>query len=321
MRFCPPPGITKGIIPSERSEQLMSPLAADLHQFLDDFPRALSAGERRDELRAECQRLLTRFHAATDQHLTSAGLSGHLANLSQALEGPRATALAQYEHLSRSYEKWAHAERKAGDTQAGKLRPLIRARTFFHILMALTAFVCYQFLLTRTGCLIVCGSLLGLFTALEISRRFSPRFNHLLLTSPLFRPIARPEEYFRVNSASYYLLSLSLITYFFSREAVMAAVLILGFADPAAAWLGKRYGKTKLYQRKSVVGSATFLLVGWVVAFTYFFGLVHVSVPSALLAATSAALFGAVVELFSTRFDDNLTVPLAAAIGTALFLR
>lgn len=293
-------------------------VAIDLHRFLDSFPQALSA-ERREELRAECQRLRTELQVASDHGVQSARArwSQLLSDLHTSLEGPKAAALARRDELARAYEQWARTH----DTgvRPPSLKPLMRARTLFHVAMALVAFVCYQFLMTRAQCTWLLVTLLTIFGTLEITRRFSPRFNHFLVTS-VFRPIARPEEYFRVNSATYYLIALLMVTPFFSREAVLVGVLTLGFADPAAAWLGKRYGTRKLYGRKSYVGTGAFLLTSFVLSFAYLTVFAHVALAPRLGACLAAAVLGGCAELFLTQLDDNLSIPLAAVLGATLFL-
>ena len=293
-------------------------VASDLHRFLDSFPQALSA-KAREELRGECQRLLADLQHASDHRVQSARgrWSQLLADLHTSLEGPKAAALARRDELARAYEEWARTH----DTgvRPPSLKPLMRARTLFHIAMALVAFVCYQFLMTRAQCTWLLVTLLLIFGTLEVTRRFSPRFNHFLVTS-VFRPIARPEEYFRVNSATYYLIALLMVTPFFSREAVLVGVLTLGFADPAAAWLGKKFGKRKLYGRKSYVGTAAFFSTSLVLSFVYLTAFAQVPLAARIGAAAAAAILGAAAELFAKRLDDNLTIPLAAVLGATLFL-
>jgi dolichol kinase len=187
--------------------------------------------------------------------------------------------------------------------------------------MGVVATFLYQFLLTRGQSVAVLATLLTIFGSLEISRRFSPRFNHFLLTSRLFKPIARPREYYRVNSATYYLVALCTITPLFSKPAVQVGILILAFADPAAAWLGKKYGRKKHIGTKTWLGSFAFLFVAVVVAFG-FLAAFHTELPLSgrLLAALVASVVATVAESFSRRLDDNLTIPIAAAASAALFV-
>lgn len=93
------------------------------------------------------------------------------------------------------------------------------------------------------------------------------------------------------------------------------AMLTLGYGDGLAAVIGKRYGKTFLVQGKSVEGSlvmfAATAVVTTVVLFVYQppianLGLLILLVPT----------FATLIEMFTPKGLDNLSVPL----GVALFV-
>jgi dolichol kinase len=304
-----------------------------LHDFLDALPHHLKGG-RLEELHHRCSELLrTVPEASADEHLHPAfsRTQALLADLQAALKAkkPQAYVLVRYEELSRSYEHWLISVRKkaralgapAPAETGARLRPLIKARTAFHVSMGVLASSLYQLILTRWQAVAILFTLLTIFGSLEISRRIAPRFNDVLLKSPIFKPIARPDEYYRINSATYYLLALCIVTPIFSRPAVLVGILILAFADPAAAWVGKRYGKTKLYQRKSVAGTLTFFSTGLAVSAGLLFACYpELSIATRLGAAVLASAVAAVAELFSTGVDDNFTVPIAAVLAAAVVL-
>lgn len=232
--------------------------------------------------------------------------------------------MSRHTELARSFEVWAAKFRRTTTVrriEVGRFKPLAATRTLFHVLMAVFAVVSYQFFLDRTGALIVLGSFLAVFGGLEISRRIWPQFNVKLLEAPGLKQMARPDEFHKVNSATYFLIALCAITPFLSREAVVCGILILGFCDPAAAWVGKRYGTKKLYRRKSWVGSSTFFATGVVLTVAYLAVFTHQGFSArVILAAIVASFAGAVAELLSTKLDDNLTVPIASAVAASLFL-
>jgi dolichol kinase len=306
--------------------------AQELREFIETLPGHLK-WERFDELRERCSRLLDSLpRPAGDERLKAAWASTQqkLSELHAALsaQSPRARVIARYDELSRSYEQWlaaltqrARALGASAPLRVTSAKPLIRARTLFHIAMGVLGVSMYQFVLSQSGAMIVLYSLLGVVVGLEVTRRIWARWNHILLNSPVFHPIARPREYHTVNSSTWYLTALCIVTTVFSQPAVSAAVLILAFADPAAAWVGRRYGTRKLYGRKSWVGSLTFFVVGFAVASAFLLTLWPTIAPArALSAAAVCALAAAVAELFSERVDDNFTVPLAGAVAAALFI-
>ncbi len=302
-------------------------LGEEMHAFLERVPAYLKKGQS-DELKLKCQSLIDRVpNAQMDERL--AKLKASLSELSGALDGQpaRSYAMAKYEEAARAYEHWRTQFREAWDSAGVRaelslkaLKPQKLPRALFHASMGVLAFISYQFFLDRRGATLVLLVLLAVIGSLEITRRMSRRWNHLLVTG-VFKLIARPGEYYKVNSATYYLLALCLLTPVFSREALLAGVLVLAFGDPAAGWFGRRWGTLKIHKNKSLVGSTAFAGAGALVAGAYLlFFAPGVSAPLCILAACLASLAGAVAELFSDRLDDNLTVPVAAVLTTALVL-
>lgn len=82
----------------------------------------------------------------------------------------------------------------------------------------------------------------------------------------------------------------------------VAVILILSVGDSVSTMVGRRYGKTRIFD-KSVEGTLAFTLSSWIVA-SLLVGPVHGLV---------LALAGAVIELFSL-FDDNVTIPLGLTL-------
>ena len=96
-------------------------------------------------------------------------------------------------------------------------------------------------------------------------------------------------------------------------------LVVLGLADPAAAWAGRRWGRVRLLWGRTLEGSLTFFVVGSAAAFAALLLWHPLETPGAtLLVALSGAGLGCLAELFSRRIDDNLSVPLAAAGGAWL---
>lgn len=306
--------------------------ARELHAFLEATPALLDA-QRLDELRQWCWKLVESApRSLEDPRLDAAWRRGHerLVALQSALATavPPAVLRDLYDELARGYEQWIVQLRAArqrygvqGAAALDSVKSLIGARSVFHIGSGVLAAAVYQFLLGPTGCMVVLASLLAVFGFLEVSRRLSPSWNHTICSSRLFRPIRRPDEYHRVNSATWYLIGLCLLVPLASKPAVIAAVLILAFADPAAAWFGKRFGRRKLHRSKSVAGTCAFLAVALAIGWPYLaaFG-PDLTVGRAGLLALSGAISGALAETFSGPLDDNLTVPVASALTITALL-
>ena len=105
------------------------------------------------------------------------------------------------------------------------------------------------------------------------------------------------------------------------RGAVLAGIAALTFGDPAAAWVGRRWGERR-YRGfgfgRSLEGSLAFLLVsGFAIAWVAVF-----AVPGAipLRFAVGCGAAGAAVEALSPPGWDNLFVPLAVAGAFGMLL-
>jgi dolichol kinase len=101
-----------------------------------------------------------------------------------------------------------------------------------------------------------------------------------------------------------------------SPLAALVGFLVLGWADPAAGIIGRRFGRTRLVHGRSLEGTATFAIVGTTVAFLALW-LWHPELTplKALLVALAGAVPAAVAELYARRIDDNLAIPVTAALG------
>lgn len=90
------------------------------------------------------------------------------------------------------------------------------------------------------------------------------------------------------------------------------AILILGYGDGFAAVFGKTLGKKKVYQDKSWIGSIAMFGFSFVVALTLLS--IFSGVSSVFFIALIIAFFATIIELFSPKGLDNLSVPLGVFI-------
>lgn len=198
------------------------------------------------------------------------------------------------------------------------LRPTNISRSVFHVSAAMLALATVVLLpgWVRGVALVFFLSAL----VMETLRRFSPEANRVLMAA--FSRVAHPHEAHRINSASWYSLALVILAFGFEPYVAAVAVGVLGFADPLAALVGRRFGRVRLVHGRSLEGTLTFVVVGataaWLVL-TLLYPEVAVG-TSRLQVALGAAVLGGLAELFSKRLDDNLTVPVCAALGAWLML-
>jgi dolichol kinase len=153
---------------------------------------------------------------------------------------------------------------------------------------------------------------LGVLTAITVAlagldalRLHSGRANQLFFLA--FPHLLSPREAAGPASSSWYALGVLLAVALFPLPAAVSGVLVLGLGDPAASYVGRRWGRVP-FLGGSAEGTATFLLVALLVL-----GVRH-PVGVAIGAAVAATL----AERLSWPLDDNLTIPVVSA--GALFI-
>lgn len=269
------------------------------------FSTQLDANRAEAELRLRIVELATTMRELADRGEVTRELWSEL----------RARIHPAYEALARLLR--VHA------VHVPSLRPTNISRSVFHVGSALAALGIVT--LIPQWVPLAASAFFASAVIMETSRRVSPAANRLLMRA--FSKVAHPHEAHHINSASWYATAL-LILAFSAPPAVSAvAVTVLGFGDPLAALIGRRMGRIRLVHGRSLEGSLAFVLFGGAAAalmLTALQSLPGLQALSGLPAggfehplrvAFMAALFGGVAELFSKRLDDNLTVPLAAALG------
>ena len=174
--------------------------------------------------------------------------------------------------------------------------------------------VVYYFI-TRETALSILIPLLLLFGISDLARIFIPSFGSFYERwfGFLLRRHERAEQGHRhLNGATYVLLSATLCVWLFPKMIVLTAFAILIVSDTAAALVGRKFGKHRLMQHKSIEGSTAFFISALIV--------VAIApkvqyLPLEYVIGTVAALVGAVVEAVSGEMiDDNLSIPLSIAL-------
>ncbi len=104
----------------------------------------------------------------------------------------------------------------------------------------------------------------------------------------------------------------------------IAGILLMIISDTLASIFGKRWGSHKFHvpwlkTQRSLEGSLTFLISGWLLCFFAFgvFGVflqtysIHLTMENALILSTVTAGLGTIVEFVSPSTWDDLSVPIA----------
>ncbi|MEO6418154.1 MAG: hypothetical protein ABIP39_02015 [Polyangiaceae bacterium] len=200
-------------------------------------------------------------------------------------------------------------------TQPVGSRPSNYVRSTFHVACGAVAISMIRLMPNRTW-LIVAASVFAIAAwSMETARRLSVKANDRMMR--FFGPVAHAEERHRVNSSTWYVTALLLLATFAPSRASELGVLILALADPAAGFIGRRFGRTALRANRSLEGTLTFLVTGAAAAFAWLSLTSGLPISSITLLAFGGATVGALAELWSTRLDDNFTIPIAAASAVA----
>lgn len=320
--------------------------ARDLYQLLVDLqdararrvahtqPYAAQWTERMRQLAERSRRLANAFAQSNPKTADALAHVGQRVermrqNLAEGKPVPNLTltrASQQYEALAKlvRQQEWGRDE----GVDLPILKPRNYARNIFHVANGLIGAAIYTVIPERSTVLRIALIYFSVMAVLEITRRFSRRWNAILVDK-VFGSIARPVEAHRVNAGSWYGLAMVLIVFSFSPAACVAAVLVLGVGDPAAALIGKRWGKHKLRGQKTLEGAIGFA-VSATIATTAF--LVLTQQPAvqrgdtvhtfgfALLVSVVTSVVGAVVEVLSDRIEDNLSIPVMCAAVASLLV-
>lgn len=166
--------------------------------------------------------------------------------------------------------------------------------------------------------------------SVEIFRMYSPSFNSFFIR--YFGFLMKEKEKNQFHGTVSYIFSSFLLFAFFTKEVILLSSLILMISDPVAAYVGIHYGKRRFFKRKTWEGTLAFflssvavsLLLLWILTLSgsgnevfWLKGENAVKLTLIVLAVSSVC---ALVETFSFTslkgfIDDNLTIPLSAAIS------
>ncbi len=247
----------------------------------------------------------------------AAELRALAAALSGAAEASSEAWAAAVQQLRDRYDALGHLLRQRA-VDVPERRPPNRARTAFHITSALVCLALVEYVLSPWQMIAVAGIGAAWCWSMELGRKLSAQMNERLLA--MFAAVSHPHERHKINSATWYSTALVLLALLFTPRTCVVALVVLGLADPAAAFVGRRWGRLRLRTGRSLEGTLTFVLVGAgaALAALAIWHMDELTWPSALAIAFGAAVPAAIVELLTRRIDDNFAIPLAAATGASL---
>lgn len=223
----------------------------------------------------------------------------------------RGELITAYQQVSLSLAEW--------DIHVPHLRPTNYSRNILHMSSGVATVLMVELVLNETWMVVVAAAWFLFAWQAEIGRRVWPAYNDLLMRN--LKTFAHPHEWHRVNSSTWYCTALLALALTSPKVVCVAALMVLGFGDPLAAIVGRRWGRVKLVNGRSLEGTLAFFVTATLAAWAAT-QLFHPG-PTwsyAAIIGVSAALPGAMAELFSRRIDDNLSIPIAAAVGVHIAL-
>lgn len=174
--------------------------------------------------------------------------------------------------------------------------------------------------LNPAGAIVLATAFAILAWTLEVTRRRNPEWNAFLMRH--LGPIAHKHEVYSINSATWFCTGLAVIAPFFAFPTLAVAVASIGFGDPAAGFVGRRFGSTKLINDRTLEGTVAYAVVSFASAWAIL-SIWHPDIASgrAVAAAFVGAITGALTELFCRKVDDNLAVPVMVSLAVGYVLR
>jgi len=163
----------------------------------------------------------------------------------------------------------------------------------------------YYFLPVGVIKILLASGFAGFLVADVVRLKFKPAGKVFML---VFGKLIRDYEKKRLTGATVLAGSSLFVTFAFPRETAVLVLFFTTLSDGVSTIIGQTLGKHRLYGRKTVEGTLSFLAVSVIIALLY-----H-GIP--LYQRMLAAFFATGVELFVSRCDDNIAIPL----GTGLFI-
>lgn len=271
-------------------------LGERLDEVIHGLPEATSIGESWQNIRA----LLRESVPGSD--LAAGEVAAHWKAFTGQLQ-------IEYERLS--------LKLRESSVRVPSLRPTNYVRNVWHAGSSLFAVFLVEAVLTAKLLWIVPLAVASFFWFLEGLRAVSDRAGAFLMR--VLGPIAHPHEAHRVNSATFFASGLTVLGLTFEPLVIAVAIAVLGLGDPAAALIGRRFGKTKISGERTLEGSLAFVVFAMLASFSVMLAWHRdMHVAAMLVVAAGATLPATLVELYSSRVDDNLSIPLTAASGAWL---
>ncbi len=211
-------------------------------------------------------------------------------------------------------QKKAREQKKAVLQQRRSLPHSLRRA--YHFGMGVFCFVLYAFWLDKSTATYLIAGVGGPLVCFDILRLNSSVVRNLVLR--YFGPLMRRNEILRVSGNSFFILGLFCAVAFFSKPVALLSILYLAVGDPLAAFVGTRFGRTKLWSGKSLEGALANAAASFLLTAAFFVSYLDSSYTAGFVGGCVGACVSTASELVPLEIDDNFSIPLLAAIQLTL---
>lgn len=112
------------------------------------------------------------------------------------------------------------------------------------------------------------------------------------------------------NGSIYMFLGIILVSILFTKNIAILSIIVLSISDSISTLIGKFLGKIKIYKKKTLEGTLSFFVSGFLIIF--------LSTQNFII-SFFASITSALIELF-TPIDDNLIIPSSCAFVIAILM-
>jgi dolichol kinase len=145
----------------------------------------------------------------------------------------------------------------------------------------------------------------GLFVFADYFRRYNGFVKKVFLF--FVSSFIRDTEDKKMTAASHIAITFFLIFTIFPIEISVPACLLLSIADSASGIVGQWIGKHTWFKHYTVEGTLAFIIAGLLM---FVIGFSYIPIWKALIVVVFCALFEGLMD----HFDDNVVIPIAAAV-------
>ena len=164
----------------------------------------------------------------------------------------------------------------------------------------------------KTGTIITISIFFLIILILEIFRFKNSGFNKWAFKH--LNPLFKAKEKSHLVGTTYFLLGTLIAVIFSPKYIAILCLAFLAVSDVAAAFVGERWGRIRIYNKKSLEGAISFFISAMIL------GIALMQFPSLRFAGLNlqlviyGSLIATLVELFSSKIDDNFTIPVITSL-------